>query len=217
MARTSSTMSKRSSNIGWTAAKGAAVPDPNEPKPTRALIDQASTGNERALRAICDRFGPRLTAWGRGRLPPQARDLLATEDIAQDVIARSLERLSGFRSRDSGSFLAYLKTAFMNRVRNEIRNAGRRPGREELQESIPASDPSPIEQLLGREAEERYNAALNLLSPEEQELVIGRLELQMTYQELAIHTGKASPDAARMAVHRAIRRLATVLEEKDAG
>jgi RNA polymerase sigma factor (sigma-70 family) len=210
-------MSNRASDIGWTAAKGAAVADATEPKPTRALIDQASAGNERALRAICDRFGPKLTAWGRGRLPSQARDLLATEDIAQDVIARSLERLGGFRSKDSGSFLAYLKTAFMNRVRNEIRNAGRRPSREELPDNIPALDPSPIEQILGREAEKRYNEALKLLSPEEQELVIGRLELQMTYHELAIHTAKASPDAARMAVYRAIRKLATVLKEEDAG
>ena len=193
------------------------MPDAPEPQATRALIDQANAGNERALRAICDRFGPRLTAWGRGRLPSQARDILATEDIAQDVIARSLQRLGGFKSQESGSFLAYLKTAFMNRVRNEIRNASRRPRREEVQDDIPAADPSPIEQMLGREAEERYNAALKLLSPEDQELVIGRLELQMTYQELAIHTAKASPDAARMAVHRAIRKLATVLEAEDVG
>ena len=101
---------------------------------------------------------------------------MATEDIAQDVITRSLERLGGFKSQDSSSFLAYLKTAFMNRVRNEIRNPSRRPKREEVQDNLPAPDPSPIEQILGREAEERYNAALMLLSPEEQELVIGRLE-----------------------------------------
>lgn len=198
------------------AAKGAAVPDASEPQPTRALIDMASAGSEPALRVICDRFGPQLTAWGRGRLPPHARDLLATEDIAQDVIARSLDRLGGFKSQARGSFLAYLKTAFMNRLRNEIRNASRRPKREEIQESLPDPAPSPIEEILGREAEARYNEALKRLSAEEQELVIGRLELQMTYQELAIHTAKASPDAARMAVNRAIRKLATVLEDDDA-
>jgi RNA polymerase sigma factor (sigma-70 family) len=104
----------------------------------------------------------------------------------------------------------------MNRLRNEIRNASRRPRREEVPESFPDPAPSPIEQYLGREAEERYNEALKRLSPEEQELVIGRLELQMTYQDLAIHTGKGSPDAARMAVNRAIRKLATVLEDENA-
>jgi RNA polymerase sigma factor (sigma-70 family) len=193
-----------------------AVPDATAAQATRALIDKASSGSEPALRTICDRFGPQLAAWGRGRLPPHARDLLATEDIAQEVIARSLQRLGGFKSQERGSFLAYLKTAFMNRMRNEIRNAARRPKREEVQENIPDPAPSPIEQYLSREAEERYNAALKLLSADEQEMVIGRLELQMTYQELAIHTGKASPDAARMAVNRAIRKLATVLEDEDA-
>ena len=197
------------------AAKGAAVPRSTDPRATRVLIDSASSGSEPALKAICDRFGPQLTAWGQGRLPPHARDLLATEDIAQDVIVRSLARLGGFKSQDRGSFLAYLKTAFMNRVRNEIRNASRRPQREEVQDSVPDPAPSPIEQLLGREAEERYNEALKLLSAEEQELVIGRLELQMTYQELAIHTAKPSPDAARMAGNRAIRKLATLLGDED--
>jgi RNA polymerase sigma-70 factor (ECF subfamily) len=199
------------------AAEGAAVPDAIEPRATRVLIDKAAAGSDPALRAICDRFGPQLTAWGRGRLPPHARDLLATEDIAQDVIVRSLERLGGFKSQERGSFLAYLKTSFMNRVRNEIRNASRRPGREEVPDNLPDSAPSPIEQILGREAEERYNEALKLLSSEEQELVIGRLEFHMTYHELAIHTAKASADAARMAVNRAIRKLATVLEDEDAG
>src|SRR5262249_46883642 len=159
------------------AAKGTTVPDATAAQATRALIDDASSGSEVALRAICTRFGPQLTAWGRGRLPPYARDLLATEDIAQEVIARSLQRLRGVKRQERGSFLAYLKTAFMNRLRNEIRDAGRRPMREVVLESIPDPAPSPIEQFLGREAEERYNDALKLISPEEQELVIGRLEL----------------------------------------
>jgi len=191
------------------------VADATESRATRVLIDHAASGSDEAVRAICSRFGPQLTAWGRGRLPTHARDLLATEDIAQDVIARSLDRLGGFKSQDRGSFLAYLKTAFMNRVRNEIRNASRRPRREEVQDDLVDPAPSPIEQILGREAEERYNNALQLLSSEEQELVIGRLEFHMTYHELAIHTAKASPDAARMAVNRAIRKLATVLEDAD--
>jgi DNA-directed RNA polymerase specialized sigma24 family protein len=42
----------------------------------------------------------------------------------------------------------------------------------------------------------------------EQEAIIGRLELQYTYDELAIALGKPSPDAARMAVTRALKRLA---------
>jgi RNA polymerase sigma-70 factor (ECF subfamily) len=59
---------------------------------------------------------------------------------------------------------------------------------------------------------ERYEAALQRLRPEERELIIARVEMQQSYQQIAGAHGKSSPDAARMAVSRALVRLA---EEMD--
>ena len=56
-------------------------------------------------------------------------------------------------------------------------------------------------------AVERYEWALQRLRDEERELVVARVELGLTYAEVAEAVGKSSPDAARMAVTRAIARL----------
>jgi DNA-directed RNA polymerase specialized sigma24 family protein len=53
---------------------------------------------------------------------------------------------------------------------------------------------------------------LQRLRPEERELIIARVEMQQSYAQIAAAHGKASPDAARMAVTRALVRLA---EEMD--
>ncbi len=47
-------------------------------------------------------------------------------------------------------------------------------------------------------------AALDRLKPDERELIISRIELGMTYQQMADALKKPSPDAARMAVARAL-------------
>jgi RNA polymerase sigma-70 factor (ECF subfamily) len=47
-----------------------------------------------------------------------------------------------------------------------------------------------------------------MLSASDQEAIIGRIELGYDYGELAAALGKPSPAAARMAVRRALLRLA---------
>jgi DNA-directed RNA polymerase specialized sigma24 family protein len=58
-----------------------------------------------------------------------------------------------------------------------------------------------------------YEVALERLKPAEREAIICRLELQYSYEELAIVLNKSSPDAARMAVTRAMRRLVNELRD----
>ena len=57
---------------------------------------------------------------------------------------------------------------------------------------------------------EGYEAALQRLPAGERELIIARVEMGLTYAELADAAGKPSADAARMAVTRALLRLAAV-------
>jgi DNA-directed RNA polymerase specialized sigma24 family protein len=45
------------------------------------------------------------------------------------------------------------------------------------------------------------------LRPADREAIVARLELQQSYEEVAIALGKRNADAARMAVKRAIGRL----------
>jgi RNA polymerase sigma factor (sigma-70 family) len=127
-----------------------------------------------------------------------------------------LRHLDRFEPRRRDALRAYLRQAIRNRVTDEIRRSQRRPphvpvDREDVR--VPG-DPSPLTLLLRAEQEDRFRQALGSLRPEEQELVVARLELDYNYSQIAIATGRPSIDAARMAVRRAVLRLA---EEMGSG
>ena len=96
----------------------------------------------------------------------------------------------------------------MNRIRNELRRAGRHPQHAALDDDEPDNRLSPLEAAIGAETVERYEAALQRLREDERELIVARLELGLTYAEMADALQKVSADAARMAVGRALVRLA---------
>lgn len=132
----------------------------------------------------------------------------------QETLAQTLRRIDMFEPRHEGALQAYLRQALVNRIRDEVRRLNRYPAPAPLAESDRFADPaaSPLEEAIGTEALERYEAAMGRLKPEERELIIARVEMQQSYQQIAATHGKASPDAARMAVTRALVRLA---EEMD--
>ena len=198
----------------------SAAPVMNEPPPggsvdsTFELLRRAKAGDSAALERLLTRYLPALRRWSSGRLPRWSRDLLDTDDIVQETVIRVVKRIDTFESRREGALLAYLRQAVMNRIRDELRRSHRAPGIDELDENQRDRSASPLEITIGREAVERYETALARLRPEEREAIVARIELDGTYQDVAQALGKASPDAARMAVSRALLRLA---EEMDHG
>ena len=90
-----------------------------------------------------------------------------------------------------------------------------RPVRGELDvEYVDATSTSPLDEAVGHEAVERYERALERLKPEDREAVIAKVELDGSYAELARVLGKPSADAARMAVGRAVLRLAEEMKRE---
>ncbi|HVG69477.1 MAG TPA: RNA polymerase sigma factor, partial [Vicinamibacterales bacterium] len=154
-----------------------------------------------------------LQRWASGRLPKWARDLADTDDLVQDTLLRTFKRMEDFEPRRLGSLQAYLRTAVLNRLRDEIRRKGRQPETTEL-DSLNSDGQSPIEETIGRETVEEYERALGKLKPEEQEAIIGRVEMGYTYEELAQALGKPTPDAARKAAQRALVRLAEEMKRE---
>jgi RNA polymerase sigma-70 factor (ECF subfamily) len=174
---------------------------------TLTLLGRARDGDRQALDDLFARYAPMLRRWAAGRLPRNVRDLADTPDLVQDTLLQVFKTIEGFEHRGEGAFNAYLRQAVMNRVRNEIRNAGRRPQRVELDDDQSDHGLSPLEAAIGSEALEQYEAALGRLSEKDRELVVARVELGLTYSEVARAVGKPSSEAARMAVARAIARL----------
>lgn len=180
---------------------------------TLELLERARHGDAAALDRLYARCLPPLRRWARGRLPAAARGALDTQDLVQDTILSSLRHLDHFESRHEGALQAYLRQAVLNRVRDEARRFGRRPAVSELTDSQPSKEASPLDIAIGREGVERYEAALRRLRPADREAIIGRLELQHDYEELAAILGKPNANAARVAVTRALARLVEQFDE----
>lgn len=178
---------------------------------TLTLLTRARSGDAEALDDLFARYLPGLRRWASGRLPRWARDLADTPDLVQETLIETFKRIEGFEHRGEGALRAYLRQAVMNRIRDELRRANRRPAPVELDETMVDPGLSPLEAAVGTEMVERYEAALQRLPEGDRELVIARVEMGLTYGELAVAVGKPSADAARMAVSRALVRLAEEL------
>jgi RNA polymerase sigma-70 factor (ECF subfamily) len=174
---------------------------------TLELLERVKQGDRQALDLLVERSLPPLQRWARGRLPQWARSLAETQDLVQDAVTRALPRLSTFEARRPGALQAYLRQAVTNHIRDEVRKVQARAKPTELHESFPDSGASPLEQAVGREGLERYEAALATLRPADREAIIARLELQQSYEEVALALAKPSAAAAHMAVTRAVKAL----------
>jgi RNA polymerase sigma-70 factor (ECF subfamily) len=64
-----------------------------------------------------------------------------------------------------------------------------------------------LEEAIGLEALERYEAALQRLKPSDRDAIILRVELGCPLTEVAEALGKPTPNAAYVAIRRAIVRL----------
>lgn len=187
--------------------------DEDELPATRSsqLLRRAQQGDEHALNDLLTRYRPRLRQWASGRLPRWARDITDTNDLVQETLLRTFKRIEAIDADRSGSLQAYLRQAVLNAIRDELRRARRRPAPGPLDSGHPAPEPSPLEVAIGHAATERYERALAALATHEREAIVARLELGFDYQELADLLGKPSANAARMAVQRALVKLAETM------
>lgn len=190
------------------SAPGTAPPPPTEAESTTILITRARSGDRAARDAIFERYLPRLQRWAHGRLPRWARDMADTHDLVQETLLQTFKHIERFEPRGELALQVYLRQAVANRVRDELRRFGRRPLRDPLGDAHAAPEPSPLDEAIGSEAAERYERALAALSEADRELIVARVEMSYTYEELAAALGKPSAEAARKASERALVRLA---------
>lgn len=174
---------------------------------TASLLLLIRSGDASARERLLARYLPALERWAHGRLPPGARDLEMTDDLVQRTLLRALDRLEGFEPRRPGAFLAYLRQILLNLVRDEIRKVSRRPGRQELSDDLRDRSSSPIEELIGKEVLSEYQSALEKLEERDQEAIVLRIEMEMSYEDIALAIGSPSANAARMRVARGLKKL----------
>jgi RNA polymerase sigma-70 factor, ECF subfamily len=172
------------------------------------LVRRAHDGDEAARNELCARYLPRMRRWAHGRLPKSARGALDTVDVVQDTFMRALQRLDRFEPRHAGGFQGYLRRTLMNIIIDVHRAVERRGVAVPIDAASPSPDPSPLEEAIGQETLERYEAALEQLRDVDRLAVIMRIELACSYEEIMDTLDKPSVAAAHMAVSRALVRLA---------
>jgi RNA polymerase sigma-70 factor (ECF subfamily) len=175
---------------------------------TLDLVQRARSGDQAALATLFARYETRLRRWAHGRLPGGARGANDTQDLVQETMVRVFQRLGDFEPRHAGAFRDYVWTTLWNRIRDIARTQARRGPAEPIDSDLPAIAPSPLEEAIGSQTLDRYEAALERLKPEEREAVIARVELGLSHAEVAAALGKPSAAAAHMTISRALVRLA---------
>ena len=181
---------------------------------TASLLERVKACDTEARERLVRRYLPALQRWARGRLPAGRRDLADTDDLVQVTLLRALDKVQGFEHRGAGSFMAYLRRTLKNEILDQIRRAARRPRMDEVDERLTEIAPSPLEQAIGRESLEAYEAALEQLPDPHQEAVVLRIEMGWTYPAIAEALGSPTPNAARMTVARALARIAEAMDER---
>jgi RNA polymerase sigma factor (sigma-70 family) len=172
------------------------------------LLRLARAGDRRALNELFTRNLPVLQRWAHGRLPGWARTMAETADLVQDVMLNVFRRLDVVEVRRKGALQAYLRQAIRNRVSNEFRSLACRPGHDPLDSSLVEGSPSPLDLAMDADMQRQYAAALERLRPLDRELIVGRLELGYSYEQLALATNRRGAETARIAVRRALLKLA---------
>lgn len=175
------------------------------------LLERARSGDPAALDALLLRYLPRLRRWAAGRLPVAARAELDTDDVVQETMVNAVRHLHRIEIQDAGALQAYLRQALSNRLIDAYRRAGRKAPQVEMDSGLPAENTSPLEAAIGSEALARYEAGLRQLKSEDRQAVILRVELCYPYDEIAAMLGKSNAAAARVAVSRALARLARAM------
>lgn len=162
------------------------------------------------LARLLGEFRWRLARWAKGRLPDKARQCADTEDVVQEALAGAWKHRQQLDPGTPAAVMKYLQRSVRNRILDEVRKSTletRVVG--DAASNLPSENPDRL--FIERDAKRKFRDALLRLAYDEQQLVIGRVEMGLGYRELAALTGKASPEAARSATRRALLKIARLL------
>ena len=157
---------------------------------------------------ICLRSLKALTCFAAGRVPPRIRGMVESQDLVAEAVEKGLRKILELDLSREGALLSYLRRVFKNLIVDKVRAADRRPSPVSLDDQHADDQTSPLDKALDREKVELYEDALQQLKPRDAEVILLRMEQQASYDEIAVQMGLPTANAARVAVRRALLRLA---------
>ncbi|MEU8632829.1 sigma-70 family RNA polymerase sigma factor [Amycolatopsis sp. NPDC048633] len=181
-----------------------------------ALLVSAVSGDQAATDALLALLRPDVLRYCRARLGDRRHRASDADDCAQEVLIGVLGALPGYRS-GAGEFLGFVYRV----AAHKVVDARRRDGADV---SVPVPElgpvlcggPGPLCHVENLERRQRLHLVLDLLAPQQRDVVVLRVMLGLTAEDTAAVLGVASPGAVRVSQHRALaalrRHLATQAE-----
>ncbi|HEX6811167.1 MAG TPA: sigma-70 family RNA polymerase sigma factor [Planctomycetota bacterium] len=197
--------------------------------PHQQVVEHASRGDAIALDVLLERHLASLETFVRLHAHDVVHMRESCADICQSVCREVLENMGKFEYRGEAQFRHWLFLTAKSKLVERIRfwRAGKRDvakerplaprqDRSEFDQSrfhdMLAQLPSPSQHAMGREQMQRFEAAFQRLSPEQQELITLSRIVGFSHAEIAQRSG-TTETAVRQAVHRALVRLARHVDD----
>lgn len=206
------------------------APDPNKLE-EKKLVDAAARGDMVAVDQLLDRHLPGLRAFIRLRMGPTIRARESCSDLAQSVCREVLQHMDRFQYPGENGFKHWLYATALRKLSNrqEFYMAGKRDAKLEIRVETPShssgSDDdrlanayrtvmSPSRELLAREYIEKIEHAFDELPQEYRDVIMLSRFVGLSRAEVAKQMDRTE-DSVRNLLHRALSRLAEILERYD--
>jgi RNA polymerase sigma-70 factor, ECF subfamily len=171
-----------------------------------AVVADAVAGDRDALRVVLETIRPIIVRYCRARIGSAERSGLSADDIAQEVCLAAITALP--RYQDQGRpFLAFVYGIAAHKIADAHRASAR--NRSEPTDVVPerySGEAGPEQRALDSEASTRMDRLLSTLPEKQREIVILRVVVGMSAEEVAEAVG-STPGAVRVAQHRALAKL----------
>lgn len=169
----------------------------------RQLIERAKKGDKTAIGILYQQNVDKIFRYIAYRVPQQD-----AEDLTADVFTQMVKGISDF-TYTGAPLEAWLYRIASTRIADYHRKKSRNKS-EAIDDYLADKKPLPEENLLASQEQDRVREALTELSADDQQLLILRFVERKSHDDVAEIIGK-SATAVRVAQHRALKRLAKLL------
>lgn len=196
-----------------TAKNGCAYSTSTADDDLDAVVSAAVAGERPAVEEVLRRIRPLVVRYCRSRVGAQERTVASADDVAQEVCIAVLTALPSYR--DQGRpFLAFVYGIAAHKVSDTRRSSARNRAEPvaDVPDTLDLAD-GPEAQVVQGEFAGQMAKLLDTLSDKQRDILRLRVVVGLSVEETAKIVG-STPGGVRVAQHRALNRLRTVMAPK---
>ena len=177
------------------------------------LVERAQAGDRDAFGELSGKYRDRLGSFIRKQTGARLRHRLEVEDVLQETFTRAFQALERFQWQEGDSFFRWL-SRIAERVILEGARGQERDPQLGLTSEIRRSEASPSRLLRRDERFDRFQKAIECLSPEHREVILLARIDGLKVKEIAERMGR-SPDAIKQLLSRGLKKLKLAFGETE--